>query len=736
MNEKNKGSQSIIEPFKVYVRIRPFLPFEISQLNTISGQNLDNKQLSKKSILQVENNNICYLQDPNDENGYGKNVKAFPFNHIFTEKDNNKSIFEKIIKKLVDNILLGFNSTALAYGVTGTGKTHTMFGDIYQNNNNEKGICIYAVEYLFNKLNLEKEKFLIKISYLEIYNEQVIDLLTETQSNEGIMIIEDPNKGVIVPELTEKIVIDSSQVINYLKLGNKRRTMGSTGSNQFSSRSHAIMEINIEQKIKNKNKEEIINSKLLFVDLAGSERGGMEKGIRREEGSNINKSLLALGKSINILADKSKKGSFVPYRDSKLTRLLKDSLGGNISTIMIACVSPSPLCYEETNSTLKYATRANKIEKKVTRNIRESDQYTSQYKEIISSLKNEIVQLKDIIRNQHLLLKLKPYEKKNNNNEEIIDENENDVLYDDFFNADEIQKLEYTSDYLDISMNKDDDSRKILNCNFEAYENILNSNLENLTQEAIEDFEKKMEGLYFDKIGLEEKIKNGIKDTEINEKYNIIRTFYEKFIELINDKLIENIEQNLILKFNLKEILELNESNNLNLNKKLEQYNLNNKDGKIKEEIENYKKIILDNEKEKKEIEQSLENNLKMKNLLEKLLFKFISNTQMKDIRELKDNYISILNEKFELEIKNKKYQEFLIKVMREKEEKSQKIFELSHELDKLKRQLIGREKRIKDLDNKLKNLENICNNGNNIHSNHSSSGKETNKKKFSKKVK
>ena len=733
MSEKNKTNQSTIEPFKVYVRIRPFLPIEISQLNTISGQILDNKQLSKKSILQVENNNTCYLQDPNDENGYGKNVKAFPFNHIFTEKDDNKLIFEKIIKKLVDNILLGFNSTALAYGVTGTGKTHTMFGDIYQNNNSEKGICIYAVEYLFNKLNLEKQKFIIKISYLEIYNEQVIDLLTETQSNEGIMIIEDPNKGVIVPELTEKIVIDSGQVLNYLKLGNKRRTMGSTGINQFSSRSHAIMEINIEQKIKNKNKEEIINSKLLFVDLAGSEKGGMEKGIRREEGSNINKSLLALGKSINILADKSKKGSFVPYRDSKLTRLLKDSLGGNISTIMIACVSPSPLSYEETNSTLKYATRANKIEKKVTKNIRESDQYTSQYKEIISSLKNEIAQLKDIIKNQHLLMKLKPNEKKIINNE-----NEENILYDDFFNADEMLKLEYNNNFLDISMNKDDDTQKVLNCNFDAYENILNSNLDNLTQEEFEDFEKKMEGLYFDKIALEDKIRKGIKDTEINEKYNIIRTFYEKFIELINDKLIENIEQNLILKFNLKEILELNENNNSNLNKSLEQLNFNNKDEKIKEEIENYKKIIGENEKEKKKIEESLENNLKIKNLLEKLLFKFISNTQMKDIRELKDNYISILNEKLELEIKNKKYQEFLITVMREKEEKSQKIFELSHELDKLKRQLIGREKRIKDLYNKLRTLENICNNNanNNIHSNHSSGGKESNKKKFTKKVK
>ena len=152
-----------------------------------------------------------------------------------------------------------------------------------------------------------------------------------------------------------------------------------------------------------------------MVDLAGSERGGLEKGIRREEGSNINKSLLALGNCINILADKTKKGSFVPYRDSKLTRLLKDSLGGNIATLMIACVSPSTLSYEETNSTLKYASRANKIEKKISRNIKEVDQYTAQYREIIVSLKNEIVQLKDIIKNQHLLMKLQPSEDNNNN---------------------------------------------------------------------------------------------------------------------------------------------------------------------------------------------------------------------------------------------------------------------------------------------------------------------------------
>jgi hypothetical protein len=620
------------------------------------------------------------------------------------------------------------------------------------------------------------------------------------------MIVEDPNKGVIVPELTSFIVSDSNQVLNYIMLGNSRRTMGATGVNQFSSRSHAILEINVEQRISNKNKEEIINGKILMVDLAGSERGGLEKGIRREEGSNINKSLLALGNCINILADKTKKGSFVPYRDSKLTRLLKDSLGGNIATLMIACVSPSTLSYEETNSTLKYASRANKIEKKISRNIKEVDQYTAQYREIIVSLKNEIVQLKDIIKNQHLLMKLQPSEDNNNNNNKskgmfcgsgsgannkFLDttsynslgsggneKKENNIsvykntneIYEDFFNEDELIKLDIYDKVTqqdavvggggsgDNNNNNNNNNNEInitsitnpnntfinnnndlstsssnlnipkpltLNCNYEVYDNFLNTDLNNLTVEEFEEFEKKMEELYFDKITLEERIKKGIKDSEINEKYTIIRTFYEKFIELINDKLVENIEQNLILKFNLKEILDLNEVNNTNLkhfynmlnskqqpsqtsNNNNNTCNSNSNNDKINEDIANYKKNIEENELEKKRIQLALDKNMKIKALLKKLLIKFISNTQMKEIKELQENYTTMLNEKKELEVKNKKYQEFLAAVMKEKEEKSQKIFEISNELEKMKRLLHVRDKRAKDLEKKLHNMEYI----------------------------
>ena len=176
--------------------------------------------------------------------------------------------------------------------------------------------------------------------------------------------------------------------------------------NKFSSRSHAILQISLQQKSRIRDTvEECTFSKFLLVDLAGSERGGLEKGIishqtglRTHEGSNINKSLLSLGKCINILSDTSKKGSFIPYRDSKLTRLLKDSLGGNIITVMIACVSPCASYYDETINTLKYASRARKIQKKIKKNVREVDVHISQYKDIIDNLKYEISQLNTVIK--------------------------------------------------------------------------------------------------------------------------------------------------------------------------------------------------------------------------------------------------------------------------------------------------------------------------------------------------
>jgi len=223
------------------------------------------------------------------------------------------------------------------------------------------------------------------------------------------MIIEDPVKGIFVPELSEFIVNNTSELSSMIVQGNAERTMAATGNfklnlgqNQFSSRSHAILQIVVEQ---NKNTGETLMSKYLMVDLAGSERGSLEKGIRNDdkgirlqEGSNINKSLLALGNCINLLSDKSKKGSFVPYRDSKLTRLLKDSLGGNIQTIMIACISPSLFSYDDTVNTLNYAFRARKIQKKIYKNYKENDINGGNYRELIISLRQEINQLKEIIR--------------------------------------------------------------------------------------------------------------------------------------------------------------------------------------------------------------------------------------------------------------------------------------------------------------------------------------------------
>ena len=195
------------EPFKVYVRIRPFLAKEILKLkrnNSTSlltgGYNL-NIQPNLDSIFTVKNN-ILYISDIK----YHKKEKKFFFNNIFTEKNNNKDVFDISIKPIINNIINGYNSTALAYGVTGTGKTHTIFGDlVFQNG--EEGIAIKACNYLFNILNLNyfEDEFLIKVSYIEIYNENVIDLLNNDYSfsSSSLMIIEDPNKGVYCPNAKE-----------------------------------------------------------------------------------------------------------------------------------------------------------------------------------------------------------------------------------------------------------------------------------------------------------------------------------------------------------------------------------------------------------------------------------------------------------------------------------------------------------------------------------------------------
>jgi kinesin family protein 18/19 len=251
---------------------------------------------------------------------------------------------------------------------------------------------------------------------LEIYNENIRDLLKfmgksissnnldntdmNITSNEYLDLREDPEKGIIVNGITEININNSNDMLKILKRGNRNRTQEATGANETSSRSHAILQVSIEYKDKNSGIDvEIKFSKLSLIDLAGSERASatQNRGIRLIEGANINRSLLTLGNCINALCDANMKGNkkpYIPYRDSKLTRLLKDSLGGNARTVMIANVSPSINTFEDTYNTLKYANRAKNIKTFVTINVLTAQYHVSNYVNIINNLKEEVSQLR------------------------------------------------------------------------------------------------------------------------------------------------------------------------------------------------------------------------------------------------------------------------------------------------------------------------------------------------------
>ena len=235
------------------------------------------------------------------------------------------------------------------------------------------------------------------MSYVEIYNEIIRDLLLPNSKDTYLDLRDDPERGVCIAGVTEHIVTEPQEVMNMLTIGNKRRTTESTMANAESSRSHAICQIMLVTRDRIKNtEEEHLEGKLSLIDLAGSERGNVteNRGIRLREGAKINTSLLALANCINALGDKTKKGFFVPFRDSKLTRMLKDSLGGNCKTVMIATISPAAAQYEETINTLKYANRAKNIKMRVEPNKKMVSQHISAYKNIIADLRDEIDKLK------------------------------------------------------------------------------------------------------------------------------------------------------------------------------------------------------------------------------------------------------------------------------------------------------------------------------------------------------
>lgn len=299
-----------------------------------------------------------------------KRVKdqTFAFDRVFDDNTSQGDVYESTTKNLLDSVLDGYNATVFAYGATGCGKTHTITGTAQQ-----PGIIFLTMQELFERIaDRNDEKVTeVSLSYLEIYNETIRDLLVPGGSKAGLMLREDANRTVSVAGLSSHRPQSVEEVMDMIMKGNEYRTVSPTDANATSSRSHAVLQINVSQKDRNADiNEPHTMATLSVIDLAGSERASATKnrGERLMEGANINKSLLALGGCINALCDPRKR-NHVPYRNSKLTRLLKFSLGGNCKTVMIVCVSPSSNHFDETQNTLRYANRAKNIQTKVTRNV-------------------------------------------------------------------------------------------------------------------------------------------------------------------------------------------------------------------------------------------------------------------------------------------------------------------------------------------------------------------------------
>ncbi|XP_070773569.1 kinesin family member 4 isoform X2 [Enoplosus armatus] len=294
--------------------------------------------------------------------------KAFTYDYVFDPTAEQEEVFNTAVSSLLSGLFKGYHATVLAYGQTGSGKTFSMGGTYTSAQENDPSVGV--IPRVIGRIFEEREKrtdceFCLTVSYLEIYNEDILDLLCASKDKPAISIREDPKDGIKIVGLTERQVFSAHEMVGCLEVGNSARTVGSTAMNAASSRSHAIFTITLEQR-RGTDKVDSVVSKLHLVDLAGSERQKKTKaeGDRLKEGISINRGLLSLGNVISALGDESKKNPFVPYRDSKLTRLLQDSLGGNSHTLMIACVSPADSNMEETINTLRYADRARKIKNK------------------------------------------------------------------------------------------------------------------------------------------------------------------------------------------------------------------------------------------------------------------------------------------------------------------------------------------------------------------------------------
>ncbi|KAL7845850.1 hypothetical protein AOLI_G00240420 [Acnodon oligacanthus] len=359
---------------KVCVRVRPLIKREEA-----AAENAEPVQLYWKADKQA----IHQIDDD------GNLTKSFGFDRVFSAEESTSQLYQDIAKALVVSTVEGYNGTIFAYGQTSSGKTFTMMGS-----DHTPGVIPLAMSDVFQTIkNCPKKEFLLRVSYMEIYNETVTDLLCDSWKRKPLEIREGNYKNVYVADLTEELVTSPEQALGWIRKGEKNRHYGKTKMNQRSSRSHTIFRMILESRersdpMSGENADgAIIVSHLNLVDLAGAERASQTgaEGTRFKEGCNINRSLFTLGQVIKKLSDESQKG-FTNYRDSKLTRILQNSLGGNAKTVIICTITPATV--DETLSTLQFASAAKRMK---------NDPHVTEVSDdgaLLRRYRNEIVDLK------------------------------------------------------------------------------------------------------------------------------------------------------------------------------------------------------------------------------------------------------------------------------------------------------------------------------------------------------
>ena len=627
---------------KVYCRIRPENEQEIS-----SGLGLCLNPQSPTS-LQIIVNNLS-INSGLKENYSDKTTQEFTYDKVYPSETTQKTIFDQVAKPLISAAFEGINGTLFCYGQTASGKTYTMEG--ITTDENLRGIIPRMMQLVFETINSGSNdiEFSVKCQYYQIYNEKIQDLIDTRKTD--LSIREDKNKGIWVRECTERYVESEQEMLNFFNKGADNRIVACTKMNAISSRSHSIFSVTIYQR--NIITESSKTGKIYFVDLAGSEKmskAGVEGNTMLKEAQNINKSIMTLGMVINAL---TKGGKHVPYRDSKLTRVLQESLGGNSLTYLIINCSPNMFNQTETLSTLRFGQRAKLIKNKVVANTQQSV--------------------------KELMMLLKQAEEKIKNYEEILGNWKGDKNFGKNFEEEknrskcpECNKLINKINYLNIQMNNLSQENEYLQRDKDEFlDEIKNKNDENINlEDRINYLEKEL------KISWQEHLNT------LTE----IRDSMEKYLNLIKPSNAKNyIEFNKLKESSHKNWVEL--MNKLNIEQKLNELeeNINNLDDiefKYKQNDSEEKIDVINNdfnEKEKKYLKtieelkyqlynndanQIVKNNLKIidKSTLEELsnqlkdyLFKSKSTKLVKDMnKKISDSLVIIINNNFNKTILNK----------------------------------------------------------------------------------